>query len=76
MVNVTGVYAGPAELYSPSANQWTLKVLTPDVEVRRDGNEIKFVKAGTADVAAEANVEIRTGDGTTHEISNVDKITW
>lgn len=60
---------------APGSDGWTLKVLTDGVQVQVDEQtkQVQFIKDGAA---AEANVQITTGDGTTHEISNVDKITW
>jgi len=63
------------EAVLPSGSDgWTLKVLTDGVQVQVDEatKQVQFMKDGAA---AEANVQITTGDGTTHEISNVDKIT-
>ena len=76
VVNVTGDYQGFTDVQSPSSTDgWTLKVLTDGVQVQVDEQtkQVQFIKDGQA---AEANVQITTGDGTTHEISNVDKITW
>ena len=75
VVNMTGVYKGFTGVQSPGSNEWTLKVLTDGVQVQVDEvtKQVQFIKDGAV---AEANVQITTGDGTTHEISNVDKITW
>ena len=75
VVNVTGTYKGFSDLQAPGANEWTLKVLTDGVQVQVDEEtkQVEFIKNGQA---TEASVQITTGDGMTHEISNVDKITW
>ena len=75
VVNVTGTYKGFSDLQAPGANEWTLKVLTDGVQaqVNEETKQVEFIKDGHA---TEASVQITTGDGMTHEISNVDKITW